>query len=201
MSQNYISQAAILLLVQASYPGGQDAFVEDGGIIDALPWGELLILVPSNGSKLKELLQSGQEKYGARVQFVDTLSYDRGDMSDEEVQEEIQRVTQALAPLLVKHKTDLIINDGMLALTVVLPIKDPTPEALKDITDVIKSFKGLRRAAICWMVDHVWIDFGETKQIVLEAAKKDTPINERDVADIGAMLKDVKSVEDFLKNM
>lgn len=193
--RDYLKEAALLNLIASYYPGGQEAFESEGGAIEALPWGEALMLIPEAGKTLKDMLV---KEHGS-VTLVNTpcISYEgRGSY-----EEEVIKLITALAVLLVKHNVDIVMKPNILCLCVYIPTKQLDPQLCADLTAVLKGFGGLMRAAVYWDGGHQWILQSDKPVAMIESAKRDKPIGDEDVQDIHKMLDGVKGVDDLLNNM
>lgn len=192
-----LASALIMSYLQSNYPGGLKAFIEEKGLIALTP-NKILLYIPKEVEFLREKLTAVVAKVGVKIQFVTTFNFDG--KNETEIMETcigcFNKIAEALPDL------EFAPSVGMIALSIQLG-KEPTPEELNTISEILDGTEGLVRWYIVLgdktLVERDSTEYSTIAKIVVEQVKRSTPIDAIDVGALHQTLGQCETVEDFLK--
>lgn len=201
MEQNYLEANAILGLIKDYYPGGQEAFVSEGGDAHLLPWKELLIHIPDGGEKLREALNKAKEQLKVTITYVEQTAIDLSQFQDEDEEAALQRVIIDLATILMPFNAPVSTVVQNLYVGIQVNSTKVDEDLLKALSKHLVGVTWLRRVLVAWEGGHKWLINRDTPKVVLETTTNDKPIGDEEIDEIKRLLSDDKAIDDMLKGV
>jgi len=193
-----IVSGMLMIYLQGNYPGGNEAFKKDGGMICLLP-DLALVYIPKEVPFLKEKLSAVCTPLGVTLEFPTELNYTG--MEPEDVEASLVEAGQQILSLVSHLKFAVAATPMSLVITIIGSAK---PDELRKLEDVLKGLPGVRRFHLI-QDKKVVVAYDSSveasfQKAILEQEKRTSPIDAIDIAIVTKAIDQCNSVEDFLKN-
>lgn len=204
MDQNILGNM-LMTYVEVAYKGGVQQFLEDGGLISTVPFGDnsALIYLKDPPEYFVEAIEELNERNNWQIKFASDLNFDGEEIAD--VLKDLADVLKDLAERFSLNQ--ILVNPGnRLVLYITIPGVSMSEEEISEVTSIlIARMPSLVRGVL--IVNNEPYPFDNSgvgmivkveKETIREPISNDKTITEDSITDLKIALGRAETVEDFL---